>query len=145
MESRDGELQTDGLNMPFQITGNVKYDDFILYSSLPVAFSGKFDHLSFKFQPKSLLRLVGKQRLLAIHELRFPLAGIQINKHGVNGRLHAVFKGESPDFKNINLHLDGFAKNFKMGQLDFLKTLRIKMRYKICGNGEFGAIPISTQ
>ncbi|MDE8034237.1 YdbH family protein [Actinobacillus equuli subsp. equuli] len=126
LESRDGELQADSLNMPFQITGNVKYDDFILYSSLPVAFSGKFEHLSFKFQPKSLLRLVGKQRLLAIHELRFPLAGIQINKHGVNGRLHAVFKGESPDFKNINLHLDGFAKNFKMGQLDFFEDVADK-------------------
>lgn len=121
LESRDGELQADSLNMPFQITGNVKYDDFILYSTVPVAFSGKFNDLNVKFQPKSLLRLVGKQRLLAIHDLRFPLAGIQINKYGVNGRLHAVFKGESPDFKNINLHLDGFAKHFKIGQLDFFE------------------------
>ncbi|WP_150539384.1 YdbH family protein [Actinobacillus vicugnae] len=126
LESRDGELYADRLNMPFQITGNVKYDDFILYSVLPVAFSGKFDDLTLNFQPKSLLRLVGKQRFLTIHDLRFPLAGIQLNKHGVNGRLHAVFKGESPDFKNINLHLDGFAQHFKMGQLNFFEEVADK-------------------
>lgn len=130
LESHDGELQSDHLNMPFQITGNIKYNDIILYSSLPIAFNGKFNDLNVKFQPKSLLRLAGKQRLLTIHDLRFPLAGIHINQHGVNGRLYAVFKGESPDFKNINLHLDGFAQNFKIGQLTFFKDVANKNAIK---------------
>ncbi|AAP95537.1 hypothetical protein A6046_06495 [[Haemophilus] ducreyi] len=130
LQNNAGELHKDSVNLPLQITGNIKYNDMVLYSSLPIDFKGKFDDLTLKFQPKSLLRLVGKERLLTIKELRFPLAGIQINKYGINGRLQALFKGESPDFENIHFHLDGMAQHFKMGQLDFFKDAALDQSAK---------------
>lgn len=146
LQNSAGEWYKDGLNLPLQVTGNVKYDDFVLYSSMPIDFSGKFDDLKLKFRPKSLLRLVGKERFLTIRDLRFPLAGIQIDKYGVNGRLQAVFKGESPDFKNIDLHLDGFAQNFKAGRADFFDdapeagAVQDRWNWKVWGSADVKSV-----
>ncbi len=37
----------------------------------------------------------------------------------MTGRFQANFKGETPDFRGVELNLDGSAKNFKMGFLDY--------------------------
>lgn len=126
IENKQGEIQPDALNLPLQLTGNVKYDDFILYSAVPIAFQGKFDDLSVRFQPSALLRLVGKQDNLIINELRFPMAGILVNKNGITGRLQALLKGETPEFKQLALNLDGYAKNFHLGQNQFFQKLKGK-------------------
>ncbi|MGX2950778.1 YdbH family protein [Ursidibacter sp. B-7004-1] len=117
ISSPEGELQKTSLKLPLQITGNVKQGNFILYSAVPMELNGEYQDLTLRFLPSALLRLTGTERFLTIHDLRFPLAGLQLNKYGLTGRLQAIFRGESPDFKNIELHLDGFARNFKMGAL----------------------------
>ncbi|WP_373778205.1 YdbH family protein [Glaesserella sp.] len=119
ISNQSGEIQQNSVVLPLQITGNIKHEGYILYSSIPLDIRGPFDDITLRFQPGSLLRLTGKERFLTINELRFPLAGIQVDKYGINGRLQAIFKGESPDFSTIEMHLDGFANNFKAGALDF--------------------------
>ncbi|WP_301098492.1 YdbH family protein [Otariodibacter sp.] len=113
----EGILQKDSFNLPLQITGNIKQDNFIVYTSLPLDFKGEYDNPVLRFLPGSLLRMTGAERLLTIRDLRFPMAGLLIDKYGITGRLQAILKAESPDFDNIELHLDGFARKFKAGLL----------------------------
>lgn len=118
IENKAGEVRADSLDLALQLTGNIKHGNFVLYSTIPLEFNGNFDDLQLRFLPSALLRVTGKERFLTIQDLRFPLAGIRVNKFGITGRLQAIFKGESPDFKQINLHLDGFANHFKAGLLN---------------------------
>ncbi|MFK5041933.1 hypothetical protein ACI3P4_13765, partial [Glaesserella parasuis] len=121
ISSPQGEIQQDSLLFPLQITGNIKQGDYILYSSVPLDLRGKFDDLTLRFLQGALLRLTGTERFLTINDLRFPLAGVRVDKQGIHGRLQAIFRGESPDFKNIEMRLDGYANNFKAGALHFFQ------------------------
>lgn len=122
IENQNGEWQADRLTLPLRLTGNIKYGNFVLYSSVPLDIQGAYQDLTLRFLPSSLLRMTGSERFLTIKDLRFPLAGISISNKGIRGRLQAIFKGETPDFKDIELHLDGFAQNFKAGLLDLFET-----------------------
>lgn len=110
------------LSLPLNIHGNLKFGNTILYSAVPLEIGGHWQDLSLKFLPSALLRMNGKARFLHINDLRFPLAGIRLDKSGIHGRLHAIFRGESPDFKQIELHLDGYANNFKAGLETWFQT-----------------------
>lgn len=140
LENKNGEWQKNATNLPLQITGEVKYGDLVLFSSVPMQLSGDYTDLDLKFLPSSLVRLIGKEKYLTINDLRFPLAGIRVDKYGITGRLQALFKGESPDFKPINLHLDGFANHFKAGALSFFEThktansVQDRWQWRIWGN-----------
>lgn len=141
-----GKIEKDHLTLPLQINGNLKYDNYILYAAIPLDFQGNWDDLKLKFLPKSLLRLTGTERFLTINDLRFPLAGIAVDKYGITGRLQAIFRGESPDFKNIEIHLDGYAKNFKAGALNFFQTAKAKKseqdqwNWRFWGNTQFNSV-----
>lgn len=141
-----GKIERDYLTLPLQINGNLKYDNYILYAAMPLDFQGGWDDLKLKFLPKSLLRLTGTERFLTINDLRFPLAGIAVDKYGITGRLQAIFRGESPDFKNIEIHLDGYAKNFKAGALNFFQTAKAKKseqdqwNWRFWGNTQFNTV-----
>ncbi|MEG9498540.1 YdbH family protein [Mannheimia indoligenes] len=145
ISNSEGEITEQGLNLPLRLTGNIKHGNFILYSSIPLDFQGNYDDLTLKFLPTSLLRLTGKERYLTIDDLRFPLAGIKIDKQGIHGRLHAILRGQSPDFKNIEFHLDGQAQNFKAGALDFFqdpkdpKAVKDSWKWRIWGNSNLNA------
>lgn len=115
INSPEGEWFADSFNLPVNIHGNVKQGDFILYSAVPLSVNGTYNNPTLRFLPKALLRLTGKARFLTIDDLRFPLAGIRVDKQGIHGRLQAILRGESPDFKQIELHLDGYANQFKAG------------------------------
>lgn len=152
LENQQGEVQKDRLTLPLRMTGEVKYGDFILYSAVPIEFQGKYDDLKVRFLPSALLRLAGRERYLNIKDLRFPLAGVRVDKNGINGRLQAIFKGDSPDFHNVELHLDGFARQFKMGFLDFFSTDKTQKindlwQWKLWGNADLKAFrsPIKLQ
>lgn len=123
IHSPNGVIEHNRLHLPFQINGELKYKDIILYSAIPSELKGEFDNLTFHFLPTALLRLTGNARFLTINDLRFPLAGIRVNKYGIDGRLQAIFKGESPDFRQIVFHLDGYAKHFHAGQSFFQTQL----------------------
>lgn len=142
----NGILQKNSLNLPLQATGNIKYDDFILYSTIPLAVSGDWQDLNVRFLKGALLRLTGNHRLLNIHDLRFPLAGITVDKYGINGRLQAIFKGQSPDFRPIELHLDGYAHHFKAGASDFFITpkgkrhLTDRWQWRVWGHSQVASL-----
>lgn len=145
ISNEEGEITEDSLNLPLRLTGNIKQGNFILYSSIPLDLQGNFDDLTLKFLPSSLLRITGKERYLTIKDLRFPLAGVRINKYGIHGRLQAILKGESPDFGNIDFHLDGYANNFKAGALDFFQdttqpnAIKDSWKWKIWGSSTLKA------
>lgn len=146
ISNSEGEITEQGLNLPLRLTGNIKQGNFILYSSIPLDFQGNYDDLTLKFLPTSLLRLTGQERYLTIEDLRFPLAGIKIDKYGIHGQLHAILRGQSPDFKNIEFHLDGQAQNFKAGALDFFqapkapKAIKDSWKWRIWGSSNLKAL-----
>lgn len=145
ISNAEGQITENSLNLPLRLTGNIKHGNFILYSSIPLDIQGNFDDITLKFLPSSLLRLTGKERYLTIEDLRFPLAGIRVDKYGIHGRLHAILKGESPDFQNIDFHLDGYAHNFKAGALDFFQdaitpnVIQDRWTWRIWGNSTLKA------
>ncbi|MCK3654545.1 hypothetical protein A4G19_01785 [Pasteurellaceae bacterium Macca] len=151
ISSQGGEIQANSLNLPLQITGNLKHQNYILYSSIPLNLSGDYHALTLRFLQGALLRATGSERLLTIHDLRFPLAGVRIDQHGINGRLQAIFKGESPDFKRIELHLDGYAKNFKAGAGTVFRdpaekqAVKDQWQWRFWGNSQLASLktPIS--
>lgn len=122
ISTANGLIERQGMDLPLQMTGEVKAGESILYSTVPMDIRGNWPDLSLKFKQGALLRMVGKYRFLTIRDLRFPLAGISVDKFGIRGRLQAIFRGESPDFKDIELHLDGYAKHFKAGALALFDT-----------------------
>lgn len=142
----EGEIRENGLNLPLRLTGNIKHGNFILYSSIPLDIQGHYDDVTLKFLPGSLLRLTGKERYLTIEDLRFPLAGIRVDKYGIHGRLQAILKGESPDFKDINFHLDGYANNFKVGALNTFQdpldanAIKDSWKWRIWGHSTLKAL-----
>lgn len=105
----------DGIHFPLRVDGNLKFGETILYAALPLEWRGQWHALGVHFLPGALLRLSGKHRLLTIADLRFPLAGIRVDQSGIHGRLQAIFRGESPDFRRLELRLDGQAKQFHAG------------------------------
>ncbi|QLB21241.1 hypothetical protein A6B43_06770 [Vespertiliibacter pulmonis] len=140
INSPEGEWQAANFSLPVNIHGNIKQGNFILYSAVPLSISGSYHDPTLRFLSSALLRVTGKERFLDIQDLRFPLAGIRVNKQGINGRLQAIFRGESPDFKQIELHLDGYAKNFKAGALTFFSDaqqetgINDRWQWKFWGN-----------
>ncbi|MDO9923193.1 YdbH family protein [Glaesserella parasuis] len=146
ISSPQGEIQQDSLLFPLQITGNIKQGDYILYSSVPLDLRGKFDDLTLRFLQGALLRLTGTERFLTINDLRFPLAGVRVDKQGIHGRLQAIFRGESPDFKNIEMRLDGYANNFKAGALHFFqdptdkKAVKDQWNWRFWGSSQIKAL-----
>lgn len=151
IENKAGEVRADSLDLPLQLTGNIKHGNFVLYSTIPLELNGKLGDLQLRFLPSALLRVTGKERFLTIQDLRFPLAGIRVNKFGITGRLQAIFKGESPDFKQINLHLDGFAHHFKAGLLDTFidppqkETVRDQWQWRFWGGSRTPALGTQIQ
>lgn len=146
IENKAGEIRENALNLPLQITGNIKYGNFVLYSTTPLAVAGNFDDIKMRFLPSALIRVTGQERYLTIKDLRFPLAGIRVDKYGINGRLQAIFKGESPDFKQIELHLDGYANNFKAGKTNLFEKIPDKTaiddrwQWRFWGNSTLQAV-----
>ena len=143
LNSPEGEWRAADFQLPFNVHGNVKQGNFILYSAVPLDLSGEYHNPTLRFLPTALLRVTGKERFLTIDDLRFPLAGIRIDKHGIDGRLQAIFRGESPDFKQIELHLDGYANDFKAGAGDFFADAEPKVangdrwQWRFWGNSQF--------
>lgn len=151
LNSPNGEWLADRFQLPFQINGNIKQGNFILYSAVPLEIGGDYADPALRFLPSALLRLTGKERFLEIDDLRFPLAGIRMDRRGINGRLHAIFRGKSPDFKAIELHLDGFANNFKAGLLKVFddptdkNAIKDRWQWRFWGNSTLSAIPNKLQ
>lgn len=103
-------------DLPLTLSGNVKYNSFILTSLSTIYANEK----GMKFSPKSVFNVIsGKERFITIKELKIPLGDIEFNRYGVTGRFQANFKGETPDFRELELNLDGSANNFKMGFLHY--------------------------
>lgn len=146
ISSPQGEILADQLTFLLQITGNIKQGNYILYSAVPLDLRGKFNDLTLRFLQGALLRLTGTERFLTINDLRFPLAGVRVDKQGIHGRLQAIFRGESPDFKQIEMRLDGFARNFKAGALEFFQdptennAVKDQWNWRFWGNSQIKAL-----
>lgn len=108
-----GKLSMENSQMPLQLTGEAKQDDLILYARLPAQLSGSLTGPTLAFEPGALLRSKGRViDSLDIDEIRWPLAGVKVTQHGVDGRLQAILQAHENELGNFVLHMDGQAKDF---------------------------------
>ncbi|WP_142502031.1 YdbH family protein [Klebsiella sp. 2680] len=110
-----GKLSMDGSDMPLQITGDAKFGDLIFYARLPAHLSGPLTAPELAFHPGALLRSRGSViDSLNIDEIRWPLAGVNVTREGVDGRLQAILRAHEQKMGGFTLHLDGQADNFML-------------------------------
>ena len=108
-----GRLSMTNSALPLRLTGDSKLAAMQLYAALPGDLSGPLLDPQLRFQPGALLRLRGRiLSTLEVDEARWPLAGVRLAAHGIDGRLQAIFKAHDPSFGQFRLHLDGRASDF---------------------------------
>lgn len=115
LQGTEGIITTDKIQLPLQMNGEIKVDDTIFYSRLPMQLSGGLEDWTLRFLSGALLRMQGKTPYINLKELRLPLAGIMIDQYGINGRLNAILRGDTPQLSDIDLHLAGQANQFIAG------------------------------
>ncbi|MCZ3381893.1 YdbH family protein [Kosakonia sp. SOY2] len=108
-----GRLGSDKNDMPLQLTGEAKQGDLVFYAVLPAHLSGSIDDPQLAFTPGALLRSRGRViDSLNIDEVRWPLAGVKLTQHGIDGRLQAILRAHENAMGDFRLHLDGQAQDF---------------------------------
>ncbi|TNV19470.1 YdbH family protein [Buttiauxella sp. B2] len=108
-----GKISTINSSLPLQLTGEAKQDGMVFYAVLPGELSGAIADPKLLFKPGALLRSRGRIiDSLDVDEIRWPLAGVSVSRHGVDGRLQAIVRAHENKMGDFVLHLDGKADNF---------------------------------
>jgi hypothetical protein len=108
-----GRLSMVDTDMPLQLTGEAKQGEMTFYAVLPAALTGGLSDPQLAFTPGALLRSRGRViEDLNIDEIRWPLAGVKVTQHGVDGRLQAILRAHENSMGDFTLHLDGRAQDF---------------------------------
>lgn len=108
-----GRLSLTDSALPLRLTGEAKQDAMIFYAVLSAELSGALTDPQLLFRPGSLLRSRGRViDSLDVDEIRWPLAGVRVNRQGVNGRLQAIVRAHENEMGSVVLHLDGKASGF---------------------------------
>lgn len=108
-----GKLNPENSDMPLQLSGEAKHDDLIFYARLPAHLRGRLDDPQLAFAPGALLRSRGRViESLNLDEIRWPLAGVTVSQHGIDGRLQAILRAHEQQMGDFVLHLDGKAHDF---------------------------------
>ena len=110
----NGEIGQDGIDIPLEAHGNFKYGASIAYIDTVFKLSGIYAEPVVYFQNPSNLRVTGRGTDLNLN-INIPLADVQISRYGVEGRLQAQLKGDTPQFSGLELNLDGQAHEFIAG------------------------------
>nr|WP_279626195.1 YdbH family protein [Dickeya solani] len=108
-----GQLGLTDSDIRFQLTGQANLPDLSIFASLPGTVKGAVLDPTVVLLPGSLLRAWGAPRpTVTLEEARWPLAGIQVTRQGVSGRLQAIVKIRDSYWGRFRLHLDGKAQQF---------------------------------
>lgn len=108
-----GKLSMTGSSLPLQLTGEAKQDALVFYAVLPGELTGAITDPQLLFRPGAILRSRGRViDSLDIDEIRWPLAGVRVNRQGVEGRLQAILRAHENKMGSVVLHLDGKAEDF---------------------------------
>ncbi|QWT41088.1 YdbH family protein [Dickeya dadantii] len=108
-----GQLGLTDSDIRFQLTGQANLPDLSIFASLPGTVKGAVLDPTVVLLPGSLLRAWGSPRpTVTLEEARWPLAGIQVTRRGVSGRLQAIVKVRDSYWGRFRLHLDGKAQQF---------------------------------
>ncbi|WOA51302.1 YdbH family protein [Dickeya solani] len=108
-----GQLGLTDSDIHFQLTGQANLPDLSIFASLPGTVKGAVLDPTVVLLPGSLLRAWGAPRpTVTLEEARWPLAGIQVTRQGVSGRLQAIVKIRDSYWGRFRLHLDGKAQQF---------------------------------
>ncbi|MCA6999212.1 YdbH family protein [Dickeya solani] len=108
-----GQLGLTDSDIHFQLTGQANLPDLSIFASLPGTVKGAALDPTVVLLPGSLLRAWGAPRpTVTLEEARWPLAGIQVTRQGVSGRLQAIVKIRDSYWGRFRLHLDGKAQQF---------------------------------
>ncbi|HBO37731.1 MAG TPA: hypothetical protein DD638_03620, partial [Pasteurellaceae bacterium] len=110
----NGEIGKERIEVPLEAHGNFKYDNSIAYTDVVFNLAGYYDDLFIHFRPISTVRVTGRGEDFSLN-VHLPLDGVLIGRYGVEGRLQAILQGSTPQFSDLDLRLDGQAREFIAG------------------------------
>ncbi|OOF37486.1 YdbH family protein [Rodentibacter heidelbergensis] len=108
-----GEKQ-DQIRFNLKTRGDLRYNNTVAHTNLTYHLGGTFDDPLLRFNSGSIFKMDNQQQDSNIH-LRLPLDNVQITQYGLDGRLLATLQGNTAQFSNIDLTLDGQADEFIAG------------------------------
>lgn len=108
-----GETQ-DKILFNLKTRGDLRYNNNVAQTNLSYHLGGTFSEPLLRFNAGSIFKLDNQQQDSNIH-VRLPLDNVQVGKYGLDGRLQASLQGNTPQFSNIDLKLDGQADEFIAG------------------------------
>ena len=109
-----GGADKNQLNFDLKTRGDLRYNNTVAQTNLDYHISGVFEAPTLLFRPGSVFKMDNVQPDTKIHA-RLPLDNIQVGRYGLEGRLQATLQGFTPQFKQLNLKLDGQAHEFIAG------------------------------
>ncbi|ABR75133.1 YdbH family protein [Actinobacillus succinogenes] len=113
-----GEISPERIYVPLKGRGDLRYGNTVAYTNLTFNAGGNFEDPFVHFRPGSIFKMDNEFDETKLH-VRLPLNDILVGRFGLEGRLQALLQGSTPQFSNIDLKLDGQAREFIAG----LKTV----------------------
>ncbi|MDG2948461.1 YdbH family protein [Bisgaard Taxon 10/6] len=118
ISGKKGEIRPDRIYVPLKGRGDLRYGNTVAYTNLTFNAGGNFEDPLIHFHPGSIFKMDNEFDETKLH-VRLPLNDILVGRFGLEGRLQALLQGSTPQFDNIDLKLDGQAREFIAG----LKTI----------------------
>lgn len=114
MQLGPGRLDLQPGAFPLRLDGRVNQQALSFAAALSAEVTGTPDDPTLRFLPGALLRFWGRtDAQTTIREARWPLAGVQLNRAGISGRLQAILRVTHRYWGEGQLHLDGQAVAFR--------------------------------
>lgn len=109
-----GRLNFTEQPLPLRLTGNMNLAQLSLFITLPARLQGALTDPVAHFLPGALLWGRGRiiDGLFRVRQIRWPLSGVELNTHGLQGRLQAVLRLQRDGWGAGAIHVDGPARDF---------------------------------
>ncbi len=109
-----GFIGKERIYFPLEAHGNIKYGESIAYTDVVFDLGGEYADPRVQFRSPSTLRVTGRGHDLSLN-VNVPLDNVVVGRYGVEGRLQAILQGNTPQFSDLDLRLDGQAYEFIAG------------------------------
>ncbi len=118
ISSQNGEIgggkALDELDFDLNTRGDLRYNNNVAFTNLHYRIVGHFADPLLHFLPGSIFKMDHLSDDSKIH-VRLPLDDVLVGRYGLEGRLQASLQGFTPQFRDLDLQLDGQAHEFIAG------------------------------
>lgn len=104
----------DQLHFDLKTRGDLRYNNTVAQTNLEYKVRGTLTEPWMVFSQGAIFKMDNVQPDSKIH-VRLPLDNVVIGRYGLEGRLQATLQGETPQFDQLDLKLDGYAHEFIAG------------------------------